>query len=87
MALHRQRGIVQRHAAAVIAHLDALLAAVLQQDIDRHRLRVDGVLDQLFDHRRGALDDFTGGDLIDEIGGKNVDTSHRGNYKVAGLLG
>jgi len=28
------------------------------------------------DSRCGALDDFTGGDLIDEIGGKNVDTSH-----------
>ena len=77
MSLRRESGIVQRHAAAVVADLDALLAAILQHHVDRNRLRIDGVLDQLFDDRRGALDDFTGSDLIDEIGRKNVDTRHQ----------
>ena len=49
---------------------------VLQQHVDGRRPRVDGVLDQFLDHGGRTLDDFTGRDLIDQIGRKDVDTSH-----------
>ena len=38
--------------------------------------RVDGVLDQLLDHRGRPLDDLSRRDLIDEIGGEEVDAGH-----------
>ncbi len=37
---------------------------------------VDGVLDQLLDHRRRPLDDFPGGDLVGQVVGQLADARH-----------
>ena len=76
MALEGQKSVVVGHAAAVVAHFDQRLTAVFKDDVDRGRARVDGVLHQLLDHRGRALDHFAGGDLVDQVGGKDVDVGH-----------
>jgi len=42
---------------------------VLQLDVDARGRSVKGILDQFLDHRGRPLDDFTGGNLIDEFVG------------------
>jgi len=69
----------ERHRAtcgAIIANLDAFLAAVLQQGLRLTGAGIDGVLDQLLDDRRRPLDHFAGRDLIHELGGENLDAGH-----------
>ena len=44
-----------------------------QFDIDAGGAGIDRVLDQFLDHRRRPLDDFAGGDLVDEGVGKLAD--------------
>ena len=39
---------------------------------------VDGVLDQLLDDGRRALDDLAGGDLVGEVGREPADAAHGG---------
>jgi len=63
--------------AAVIAHADKLGATLLDVDLDAQGAGVKAVLDQLLDHRRGALDDFAGGDLVDQFRGKRANGCHR----------
>src|SRR3546814_20024380 len=53
-------------------------AAFLQVDVDPVRAGVERVLDQFLDHRSRPLDDFAGGDLVDEGVGKLLD-AHQGN--------
>ncbi len=76
VALQRQHGVALRHPAAVVADLDELPPAVLEQDVDGPGTCVDGVLDELLDHRSGALDDLSGCDLVDELGGEDMDRRH-----------
>jgi hypothetical protein len=76
VTLDGQQSVVFAHAAAVVAHLDPLPAARLEDHIDGGGPGVDGVLDQLLDGRGGTFDDFSRGDLVHEIGGKEVDAGH-----------
>src|SRR5690606_5936936 len=63
----RQRELVGRDAAAVVAHADELRPARLELDADRPRPGIERVLDQLLDHRRGALHHLAGGNLVHEV--------------------
>ena len=83
MPLQRQQGVFARHAATVVAHLDPLLAAVFEQDLDRVGAGVDGVLHQLLDHRCGPLDDLAGGNLIHQLIRENADAGHFQIIEVA----
>ncbi len=84
VTLQREPGILFRHARSVVADLDELAAAVLEDDVDGHGPGVDGVLDELLDHRGGALDHFTGGDLVDEVRGEDGDAGHGESMKDEG---
>ena len=64
-------------AAAVIAHAHQADAAALDVDLDAPRARIEAVFDEFLDHGGRPLDHLAGGDLIDEIAGKNTD-SHAG---------
>ena len=79
VALEGQHGVVAHHAAAVVGHLDELLAAGLNVDADAARARIQRVLQQLLDHRRRTLHHLAGGDLVGYIFGENVDAAH-GSY-------
>src|SRR5690606_31713284 len=52
--------------AAIVADGDAAYAAAIEPDLDALRARIEGVFEDLFQHRRRALDDLAGGDLADE---------------------
>ena len=66
MPHERQVNLLGRHAGAVVAHADELPPGVLQVHGYGGGAGVDGVLDQLLDHRGRALDHFAGRDLIDQ---------------------
>ena len=70
--LDRQPRVVRLHPFAVVLDADLLLAAELDVNRQPPRAGVDRVLDQLLDDRGGPLDDFAGGDLVGEVGGKAV---------------
>ena len=76
VALEGQQGIVAHHAAAVVDDLDELLAAGLDVDPDARGAGIQRVLQQLLDHRGGTLDDLTGGDLVGNVLGEYVNSSH-----------
>ena len=67
MTLHRQPDFVRRHAAAVVGDADEAAAAFLQINGDAARTGVQRVLEQLLHRVGGALDDFTGCNLVDEM--------------------
>jgi hypothetical protein len=73
MALHRQQQFLRGDTTAIVAYPDQAHAAVFKIDVDALRAGIDRVFDQFLDHRRRALDDFAGGDLIDEGVGKLAD--------------
>jgi hypothetical protein len=68
MALEREEGILGGHAAAVVRDADQGATARGGLDRDQAAARVEGVIDQLLDHRGRPLDHLTGGDLIDHCG-------------------
>src|SRR5439155_26270827 len=63
VARERERQVVARYAGAVVLDLDALRAALLERHGDAARVRVEAVLEQLLEHRRGPLDHLAGVDL------------------------
>ena len=65
VAGQRQRQLVAAHAAAVVGDPDQPAAALLQRNLDGTRACVDGVLDQLLDHRRRPLDHLPRRDAVD----------------------
>src|SRR6185312_1436372 len=73
---HRQRQLVGRDAATVIAHADQPRTACLDVHLDARGAGVEAVLDQFLDHGRRALDHLAGGDLVDELGGQRADDGH-----------
>ena len=79
MPLDGELRVLRPHALAVVLDANQLLAAELDGDRDPGRARIERVLDQLLDHRRRPLDDFSGGNLIGEVEGKAVDTTHFGD--------
>ena len=62
-----------RHAAAVVGDADPPPAAAVGEDVDPAGAGVDGVLHQLLDHARRALDHFAGGDAVDDLFGELAD--------------
>ncbi len=74
--LQCQQRVITRHPAAIVTNFDPLFSAVLQEHFHRARPGVNGVFDQLLDHRCGALDDLSGGNLVHQLGGENVDAGH-----------
>jgi hypothetical protein len=68
MPLYRQRQLIRRNAAAIIAYPNRLQPATIDIDFDATRSRVQRILQQLFDDRCRPLNDFTGSDLVDQIG-------------------
>jgi hypothetical protein len=66
MPEQRKRHLLLRDAAAVVAYLQPAQPAVVDADLDVVGAGVDGVFQQLLDHRRGSFDDFTRGDLADQ---------------------
>ena len=64
MALEGQQRVVAHHAAAVIGHLDKLLAARFHLHADPRRSRIQRVLQQLLQHRRRTLHHLARGDLL-----------------------
>ena len=73
MAIHRQREVASGHAAAVVGDADPPPAAAVGEDVDPACAGIDGVFDQLFHHAGGALNDFAGGDAVDELFGELAD--------------
>ena len=66
MACERQVKLTGRYAVTVVAHADQADSAVLDVDGEALCARVEGVLDELLDDGRRALDDLAGSDLVDE---------------------
>ncbi len=64
--LDRQDQLFRGHAGAIVDDRDQGLAAFLQGDVDAPGAGVDRVLDQFLDRRSRPLDDFAGGDAVDE---------------------
>ena len=64
VALERQQRIVMGHPVTIIDHANHALAADLHFDTNRLRTRVDGILQELFHHRRRPLDNLARGDFI-----------------------
>ena len=72
MARQGQRQFVLTDANTVVTHPDALLAALLDIDLDQAGTGIQAVLQQLLDHRGRPFDDLTGGNLIDQLGRQNL---------------
>ena len=76
VALHRQRELVRRDAAAIVGDRDQRSPAVAELHRDPGRPGVDRVLDQLLDRGRGPLDHLTGGDPVDHAWRQRTDDWH-----------
>ena len=66
VAIHRQRQIGVRHAAAVVGDADAPPPAAVGENVDRRGAGVERVLDQFLDDAGRPLDHFAGGDAVDD---------------------
>ena len=76
MALKGQQRVVAHHSAAVVGDVDELAPAGLDVNADARGSGVQGVLDQLLDHRGRTLHDFAGGDFVGDMFGENVNAAH-----------
>jgi hypothetical protein len=76
MALEGQQGIVTDHATAVIGDLDELFASGFDLNLDPGGTGVHGIFQKFLDHGGGAFHHLTGGNLVGNGLGKNVDASH-----------
>jgi hypothetical protein len=63
----RQGQVGGRQTLPVIRDAHTLAPPLLHLDPHPRGAGVERVLDELLDDRRGPLDDFTGGDLVDEV--------------------
>ena len=71
-SLECQLHLVGGDAAAVVSHADVIDAAGGDLDRDLSGAGIQRVLDQLLDHRDGALDDLACGDLGGDIGAQQT---------------
>ena len=83
MPLERQHRIITGHAFAVIRDFQKAPPAGLDVDCDARRTGVDGVLDQFLGDRSRAFDDFTGGDEIRNVVGKDADLVLWNNHPLS----
>ena len=77
MARDSERQILALDACAVVGNADPLDTAGGHIDVDLRRMRIEGIFQQLLQRRRGSLDDFTGGDLVDQQVRQRADRSHQ----------
>ena len=70
MPLERKRDIARAHAMSIVGDDDPFDPAPRQCDIDPRRSGIDRVLDQLFEHGGGALDDLARRNPVDEMFGQ-----------------
>ena len=66
MSTNGKGEILRRHAGTIVNDTDQRLSAACGRDLDALRTGVDRVLDQFLDDTRRTLDDFAGGNLVDE---------------------
>ena len=84
MPFQREPHTFGAHAVAVVLDLYESLAALAQRHGNPRCARVDGVLDQLFDHTRRTVHDLTRRDLVDQRVGQATD---RRQGAVEGFVG
>lgn len=61
----------------VIRDLEKLQTAILDQDLQRRRARVDRILDELFQRMNWCNDDFSGGNLVHHVLMERADSAWR----------
>ena len=83
VARERERQLVARDAGAVVFHLDAAHAALVERHGDAGCPGVEAVLEQLLEHRGRPLDHFAGRDLRDEELRQHADGAHHGIIESA----
>src|ERR1700693_4196963 len=71
--------LVCRDARAVITYPDRRPSRAAHVDVDAPSLRVEGVLDQLFNHRGGQLDHLTGRDGVSDLRSEQVNGFAQGD--------
>ena len=76
----RQGQVIRRNATAVVPDANQFDAAGLHVDIHPGGARIEAVFQHLLDHGGGALDHFTGGNLVRQPGTEKVNTGHSGLY-------
>src|SRR5262245_58836231 len=64
------------HALAIVGDANQSASALFDIDHDLCGPRIERILDQLLDDRRGTLDDLTGSNAIGNIVWKDTDASH-----------
>ena len=52
----------------IVTNSDSFSPARINFNINPCRSRIQAVLEHFFNHRRGSLDDFTGGNLVGQLG-------------------
>ncbi len=78
VAVEGEERVVAVHAGAVVGDADPLPPAPFEVDLEPRRPGVEGVLDQLLDHRRRPLHHLPGGDLRHQPVGQDLDARHAG---------
>ena len=73
MALDRERQIVARHAAAVVAHADQPASPAVGDDLDTRGAGIERVLHELLDHARRTLHHLARRDAVDDAFGELAD--------------
>ena len=68
-----------RKARAVVVHLHALRAALLERHLDLRGARIEGVFEQFLEHRGGPFHHLAGRDLADQKPGQDADVAHAGS--------
>ena len=78
VAGQREREILARNAAAVVADADQATAALLDLHADIRGPGIQAVLHQFLDHGSRSFDHFAGGDLVDQVGREGLNAVHDG---------
>src|SRR5262249_936489 len=76
VALEGQQRVVAEHTAAVVDNADQPASAGLDFDAQVGAAGIDGVFQQLLDDGSGAFDNFTRGDFVGNLIGKDADAAH-----------
>ena len=76
VALEGQQRVVAHHAHAVVGQANQAAAAGLDIQAKFGGSGVERVFEQLLDDAGGALDHFSGGDLVGDVVGENADAAH-----------
>gem|GEM_PF-3189478 len=76
MPRHRQRQLLSGDTTTVVADADQADAAFFQIDIHARGTGVEGILDQLLDHRSRPFNYLASGDLVDQDFRQGADRIH-----------